>query len=668
MLDTSKQNRFDFNDALSTTERGLQLVLAKFESVEAFDLSVFDGFDEIRILTYSTSTPMIVRMLGEYSFQHFECVFGSEAVLGDVAKIIASQQLLINQVRTCALDLEDKHQRIIFEHIHSGKAEFYVVKDNVAHSKIYLLNTTNQEHIRVIVGSANFSERALGGQQAEALVMFDDDRAAWEHYCREYTAVKETASNHIDFPVDLKSAEIEFTETPALQVDGLTVCQAPQPKEMTSAQVAEKIEDLARPIESIVSPKLIRENGNIVLTPTAKREIKSLRWQKGQHENPEARPTNLTIHRESGLVCLSRRNYQLVADETGLRRSAAAIVEYFNNYESGFIGDVSKLQRDYFTFMSWLYISPFICDLRAQAVVNGSNIFHYPSVAVIYGKANSGKTSLVDTLITSMFEHPNTIEKDSFTRMKLRGLQQNYGRFPVVFDDIDRRRFTNHGLDIIKDELLPPVTAHSSFIISMNADAQSFPDEVVKRCFMTYANTSLPLHNSDLMDKLQCGVEDIRSRLTTDLYRRYLTVIIDELDSNPLPSDILSVSSQTICEILEQFTDTELPRWCRPVTWSNYADNRYERTARRLDAMLAPENYTKSVSDRDQGWTFQSDKICVWAKADTFGRTSIKGEIPDFLYDDTASVGGTFVLWREQTEQFLGRKIAKPRFKLPLVG
>ena len=84
--------------------------------------------------------------------------------------------------------------------------------------------------------------------------------------------------------------------------------------------------------------------------------------------------------------------------------------------------------------------------------------------------------------------------------------------------------------------------------------------------------------------------------------------------------------------------------------------------------MVSPENYTKSVSDRDQGWTFQSDKICVWAKADTFGRTSIKGEIPDFLYDDTASVDGTFVLWREQTEQFLGRKIAKPRFKLPLVG
>ena len=262
-----------------------------------------------------------------------------------------------------------------------------------------------------------------------------------------------------------------------------------------------------------------------------------------------------------------------------------------------------------------------------------------------------------------MFGHPSTVQKDSFTRRTLRGLQQNYRRFPVVFDDIRRRRFTDHGLDIVKDENLPPVKEHPCFVLSMNAEPQSFQDEVVKRCLMIYTNTSLPTHKHSLADKLHSSVEDIRNRLTTDLYRRYLVTIMAKLDTTPLPSDILRMSSETICDLLGESVDTRLPGWCRPISWDEYADSRYERPARRLAAVLAPENYRKVVADGDHGWTLHAETIVVWEKADAFGRTSIKGEIPDFLYDDTASVGDTFVLWRHQTEEFLGRKIAAPRFK-----
>ena len=133
-----------------------------------------------------------------------------------------------------------------------------------------------------------------------------------------------------------------------------------------------------------------------------------MRWLKGL-QSEETRPTSLTIHQESRHVSLSGTHFPLEVDSEGLNRSAEAIVEYFNNYEQGFVGDVPRLQRDYFTFMSWLYVAPFVCDLRARAVVGGGNIFHYPSFAIIYGKANCGKTSLIDTLIASMFGHPSTM-------------------------------------------------------------------------------------------------------------------------------------------------------------------------------------------------------------------------------------------------------------------
>ena len=143
----------------------------------------------------------------------------------------------------------------------------------------------------------------------------------------------------------------------------------------------------------------------------------------------------------------------------------------------------------------------------------------------------------------------------------------------------------------------------------MNADPRSFPDEVVKRCLMIYTNTSLPTHKHALADQLHTSVENIRMRLTTDLYRQYVTAVMGSLDATPEPDDILRLSSKTICNLLGEYLEGPLPEWCRPVSWEQYADRRYERPARRLAALLAPDNYRKTVAESEQVWTLQGDTV-----------------------------------------------------------
>ncbi len=83
-----------------------------------------------------------------------------------------------------------------------------------------------------------------------------------------------------------------------------------------------------------------------------------------------------------------------------------------------------------------VYFAPLMCDVRNTALRQNVFSFDQPMFAVIYGQSNCGKSSLIETLMRSMFSYPRIVETQSFTRSNLRGLQQAYRRFPVVFDDV----------------------------------------------------------------------------------------------------------------------------------------------------------------------------------------------------------------------------------------
>ena len=128
---------------------------------------------------------------------------------------------------------------------------------------------------------------------------------------------------------------------------------------------------------------------------------------------------------------------------------------------------MERLQRDYFILWSWLYFSPFMCDMRSLAGHDG-DIFRFPSFAIVYGKPSCGKSSLIDTLMTSMFGKAYNVDKREFTKGRLRDIQHAYKRFPAVFDDIGRPAIRNHGEDAIKDEVPPLVAEYPCFVLSMN--------------------------------------------------------------------------------------------------------------------------------------------------------------------------------------------------------
>lgn len=642
---------------------GLRVVDVRFAGETHFDWEFFRGYDTIRILTYSATIPAIVRMLDDFEFTQFECIIGAENTLRSLKDILAFQKVAVGDTRAAIMGLRDERHSFILKRVREGQARFRVIRKGIAHSKLYLLENSADGRKRVFVGSANLSEAAFSGRQSETLLKFDDDPDAWAHYLRMYNGIKDSASDEIPLPPErIVKAEIEIGEIPVIadQASVLVIEQTPEEdlQPYAPAQIG-RIEKVAMafppPVNAAIPPF---RNGKQSIDREVKREISHIRLVKSVSE---ADNRYLSINRTDRTVLLSGEQFPLEWDDDKVASDARLLLDYFDSYDGAFEGDVSRLQRDYFTLWAWLYFSPFICDLRLLALQRDQDVIRYPAFAIVFGKSNCGKTSLIDTLMVSMFGKSATVDKSHFTTARLRSLQQGYKRFPVVFDDIGRRPFAAHGRDIIKDEWQANNTEYPGFVLSMNAEPQSFQDEIVKRSLMIYTTTALPQHREELRQSLQNKLQEIRRGLTGHLYRRYLAEIMDALSVDRLPNDWLSVSSELLCGIISDAAPSAAPQWLRHLTWLEYAEKRYDRVKARLNDILRDSARQRNEGDAPNGWMLDGNRVIVWEQRDLFGRRGSDWEdVPSTLIDEDGSTGGRTVLNLTSLEGFLGRNL-RPR-------
>ena len=671
----AQQSGFFFDDSDSRTRsEGLGVVYANAEKVERFDMELFGGFSSMQALTYTSSIPMILGLLRDFDYEDFECVFGHGGIVKQDAEHLLSFQGVqddkLNKGFVGIKHLSDDRRQNLYDRVATGAARFFVVKDAIAHAKIYLLEKEGLR--RVIVGSANLSETAFSGRQAETLIVFDNDERAWAHYSSQYKAVRGIATSRLPIREKPLPAEVmPIEETPVLKEaaesgeSGVTLYVPAEPgdeAEYSAPTVLAQVERIVPTRRRALADIRPNKKGSIRLTPKIVKQMTRLVTSRQEGEGP---PTYLSY--DGNRFTLSGQDWSLETDADEVRGDVCAWLEFFENYRNGFVGDVPRLQRDYFTFMCWFYFSPLMCDLRNAALRQGHFSFDQPLFAVVYGTPNCGKTSLIETLMASMFSFPRIIETQYFTRSQLRGLQESYKRFPIVFDDVTRDRFRNHAPEIIKDDTLYS-KEYPCFALSMNAEVNNFPPEIVKRCLMIYTTTSLPGNDPLSRRRLQRSVSDIRGRLTTALYREYLNRVIAEMstviDANSEHMDVLNLSSAVLCRLFEEHlpSGTEVPAWCSPMTLDEYQSRAFERHKLVLRSLLHRDKYSRERRPPVGSWTISGDTVLVGIES--IRSKSIRDEVPAWVLDDTASVSNQIAMKLDVLEDFLGEPVRRRRFWL----
>ena len=174
-----------------------------------------------------------------------------------------------------------------------------------------------------------------------------------------------------------------------------------------------------------------------------------------------------------GIFDLSGSETGLDTDPAQVRSDVECWLEFFGNYENGFVGDIPRLQRDYFTFMCWFYFSPLMCDLRKRGAppeplqLRSAHVRSAIRSEQLRKEQPDRNSYDLDVLLSE--NSRNSV----LHSQQPAGIARFLQAFSGVFDDVTRERFSRHAPEIIKDEAIH-YSEYPCFALSMNAEARSF--------------------------------------------------------------------------------------------------------------------------------------------------------------------------------------------------
>ncbi len=555
-------------------DNGTRLDIVKMDFLEAESMSwqlLFDGFDTLHAITYSSGIGFIYQLLEK--FDDAEIIFGYDGVLSySLQEIMAYQCKTIERLKKTASAMKLD----LISRVDEGSLRFYVANSVLSHEKIYLLSS-NDGRRRVIMGSANMSNTAFSGVQRENICYMDGEKAYdwyWDCYCslREKSSDQITKDSYLFSNEGENIEQIPISETIHSR-KAVIIEPMDNPEEV---QFVLDVRNLAKKLAPSV-PKADKKTGKILLSPE---KLKSIRKHivANQVKEKELRSEypQLVIDVDRKIVTLNENKLDLQPSKDEVGKDAGLFLTYMDGYEK-FHGDVFGLQRRYFEFANWFFCSPFMATMRDMAVRYNQNLLPYPVFGLVYGQSKAGKTSFLETLLKMMIGQKTKISAPDFTRSGIETLKRTVEGAPIIVDDLTNTRFNQHAIETIKNDdfgVSERLNHYPAVVISANEDVKAVAPEVIRRTIICRVQAGLT--NTEVMRSNV--VRAVQREVGTAFYREYLRRMLEAVpelleglksDQSECAPDILALSSAVIIEIFSEYVE-KLPHYIRPLDLEDY--------------------------------------------------------------------------------------------------
>lgn len=371
----------------SISTQTLKVVKALYtDTVETNWEDLFDGFDRLYAITFSSGIEFVNKVINKFSYA--EVVFGCEKIIAnDIAAIMSVQ---IDSVQRLA---KSKSAGNLANRLNDGSLQLYVSRDTKSHEKIFILESADHKHVRVITGSANMSASAFYGIQRENIVCFDDE-AAFAHYKILFDTFKETCSDNVSYKAVVNTMDKEdylkenIEEVPVFQSiekQKYIFLEQAQPEDEIEYEIVadvKKMQELVKPI----MPKMPVKANRVVVAPEPMR-VFAKRYSETRRVAAETVKEfpKLHIDYDAGTMAFNGENIDLNPNLSDVTKNIKSIQKFFSGMDY-FYGDVEQAKKDYFKYMTWYLATPFMAYLRYFASRNNYDTKLFPLFGVMYGK------------------------------------------------------------------------------------------------------------------------------------------------------------------------------------------------------------------------------------------------------------------------------------------
>ncbi len=624
---------------------------------------LFEGFDEIYAITFSSGIDFVSKVLDKYSYG--EIIFGCENVIDDdIAAVMAVQASLVETItkRKSAKNLADM--------VKNDKLKLFVSRDVKSHEKIFCLKST-EGRTRVITGSANMSASAFCGYQRENICVFDD-ADAYEWYKERFASFREICADNVNYSVlNITTENPDYLKD---NIDEIPVSKTCLEKRVVFLESGDKTEgyEFVTSVKGLEAdlkpmlPKVKKESDKIMLT---QEHVKSIQAKnKPAREEKEARAKKLPqLHLDYELKTLSfnGKEYDMNPSKEMIDEDVKSLFNYMDGYEV-FCGNITDARNDYFAFMNWFFASPFMAYLRSIANATNYEVMPFPVHGIIYGESNGGKTTFLKLLSKMMCN--KRIPKNSstdYTGGNIEDLKRGIEGLPIIIDDLDKTQFQNHSGKVIKDDewgIREHIIHYPAVAITTNK-IPSLEAAISKRCIGCRINIKISKEDAAKNGKrLNESLNKVGNSFYCEYVRRMFSKVeamVDKMKENDQDyfPDIFIISSETICEIMEE-TGLEIPEYVRKLSYNDYFGEK----------VVGKNAINKFVnaweSERQQ---FKIDRkanklvYTVPENANLYELRYIEEELPPKL--NTKRGSRTLTMDLDVAEEFFGKKFKKSLFE-----
>lgn len=558
MKNFEQQTLFDEQNIDKAESKYKDVVYATFNSTKSQTVEeLFTGFDDVKIITYSSS----LTFLNQLKAETIEVIFGNPKILNaKTCDLIAFQATKLKQ-------LNHKLPKALKNKVENGSLNLYITNELFSHEKLYLLSNKITGKKRVITGSANASKTAWESDQRELIIVFDDNDA-FDYFYHVYTDLKENCCNHISYKaivVNKSDDTLEYVDKIPLikQVEAQTVVLLQPTDNQEDANFVYEMNEAAKKLKAITPT-----TKGFKLTLTAdkikqfKIDIKGLIFKQKEIERKFPR---LHIDYDNNIVTFDNKIYNLNPLNEAVKAEVETFVKYMNGFDK-FRGDTTNAQRKLYTFANWMFTSPFMAYLRYMANHHGDNGIEFPVFGMLYGESNSGKTTFIQLILKMMSGHDIIkCSGNDFTKTNADKFKQIGEGIPIFFDEMPKDKFDSATTkSFIKDDdwgIAEGLINYPVIVMAANV-VKTMSQDISKRVIGCYIDISIDrddIYRNNL-DKLKHQLKMFKGAFYGEYLRRMIPLIKSLQFGKDSTFDIYHISDSVIKDIFMENIGY-LPSW-----------------------------------------------------------------------------------------------------------